>query len=631
MADQDKGQGLSIGELQILLMTSQAMSQEQDEERICYWVCDAATSLLGASLASIILTPTDPDILGTVYGKLGDSPLPELVAKEMAEFARTEWPDSRMAGRLATLQGERLPPGLTRRGINGLVRVDVRTTQQELGVLLVGKEAPWDLESRDQFVLSTLANETVLALENVRLRREATEQAQALRALIQASPLGIIAQDGDANVQMWNPAAEHIFGWSEQEVLGRPYPLVPEEKRDEFRMNLERSLRGESLIGLETRCQRKDGAQIDVGIWTGPLSDGGAMVVIADITERKRSEEALRESEEKFRKIFDNSNDAIILIDLERDKILDVNPKACDMLGFSRQELLSLGISAIHPGEMPELRAFAQSVLETGQGWTSELTCRTKTGAILQAEISASTVEIGGETRMISLVRDTTERKRTEETLLQQTKELAIVEERNRLAREIHDTLAQGLTAILWQLNAGERAVEAGGQEALEYLERVRNLAREGLREARRSVWDLRAGPLEGRTLAEALDQEIKSAATGAEVETSFVVSGEEKVLPPGVEAVLLRICQEALTNVHKYAKATQLSVTLTFDDSQVRLAVQDNGIGFDPEIPATRGLNSSGFGLINMRERARLVGGELTVHSDMGQGTIVEATLSLK
>ena len=298
------------------------------------------------------------------------------------------------------------------------------------------------------------------------------EQTETLRALIQASPLGIIAHDGDAQVQMWNPAAERIFGWSEQEVLGRPYPLVPEEKLDEFRMNLEGTLRGEALTGQETFRQRKDGARVDVGIWTGPLSDGGAMVVIADITERKRSEEALRESEEKFRKIFDNSNDAIILIDPKRDKILDVNSKACDMLGFSPQELSSLSISAIHPGEMPELRAFAQSVLETGQGWTSELTCRTKTGAVLQAEISASTVEIGGETRMISLVRDTTERKQAEETLLQQMRELAIVEERNRLAREIHDTLAQGLTAILWQLNAAERAVEAGGQEALELTSR---------------------------------------------------------------------------------------------------------------------------------------------------------------
>jgi len=425
---------------------------------------------------------------------------------------------------------------------------------------------------------------------------------------------------------MWNPAAERIFGWSEQEVLGRPYPLVPEEKLDEFRLNLERSLRGQALTGLETRCRRKDGAQIDVGIWTGPLSDGGAMVVIEDITQSKQAQQALRESEEKFHKIFDHSNDAIFLIDPERNTIVDVNPKACDMLGFSRQELLTMSISTIHPSEMPQLKAFAQSVFEEGRGWTNRLTCLTKSGTYLPSEISAATVEIGGQILLVSLIRDTTERQRAEETL----RELAVLEERNRLAREIHDTLAQGLTAILWQLNAAERAVESGGQEALEYLERIRNLVRGSLQEARRSVWDLRVGPLEGHTLVEALQGETEKVATAGDIETSFVLSGAERVLPAGAEAALLRICQESLANMLKHASASQATVTLAFDDSQVRLAVQDNGIGFDPEIPATRGPDSGGFGLINMRERARLLGGELTVQSEPGRGTIVEATLSL-
>ena len=626
MADQDEQEGLSTTELQTLLMTSQAMSQEQNEERICYWVCDVATSFLGASLASIILAPTKHDVPGPVYGKLADSPLPELVAREMAELARKERPDSRMAGRVVTLQKSKLPSVLTQRGINHLVRVDVRTIQQEIGVLLVGREGAWELDSRVRFVLATLANEAALTLENLRLRREATEQAQTLRALIQASPLGIIAHDGDAKIQMWNPAAERIFGWSEQEVLGRPYPLVPEEKLDEFRLNLERSLRGEALTGLETRCRRKDGAQIDVGIWTGPLSDGGAMVVIEDITQSKQAQQALRESEEKFHKIFDHSNDAIFLIDPERNTIVDVNPKACDMLGFSRQELLTMSISTIHPSEMPQLKAFAQSVFEEGRGWTNRLTCLTKSGTYLPSEISAATVEIGGQILLVALIRDTTERQRAEETL----RELAVLEERNRLAREIHDTLAQGLTAILWQLNAAERAVESGGQEALEYLERIRNLVRGSLQEARRSVWDLRVGPLEGHTLVEALQGETEKVATAGDIETSFVLSGAERVLPAGAEAALLRICQESLANMLKHASASQATVTLAFDDSQVRLAVQDNGIGFDPEIPATRGPDSGGFGLINMRERARLLGGELTVQSEPGRGTIVEATLSL-
>ena len=174
---------------------------------------------------------------------------------------------------------------------------------------------------------------------------------------------------------------------------------------------------------------------------------------------------------------------------------------------------------------------------------------------------------------------------------------------------EIHDTLAQGLSAISWQLNAAERAVAGGGAPALEYLERVRNLVRGSFQEARRSVWDLRLGPLEGRTLTEALRGETERVAGAASIPVSFAVSGPERVLPAGVEAALLLICQESLANMLKHANATQATVTLVFDDSQVRLAVQDNGIGFDPEILPKRGLDSGGFGLINMRARARLLG----------------------
>ena len=112
----------------------------------------------------------------------------------------------------------------------------------------------------------------------------------------------------------------------------------------------------------------------------------------------RRSEEAeLRRSEERFRKIFDHSNDAIFVIDPVQDRILDVNAMACDMLGYSREELLSMSITAIHPNEMPQLRAFAESVFKQGSGWTSELSCLTKRGETLPTEISASLFEVRGE------------------------------------------------------------------------------------------------------------------------------------------------------------------------------------------------------------------------------------------
>ncbi len=143
-------------------------------------------------------------------------------------------------------------------------------------------------------------------------------------------------------------------------------------------------------------------------------------------------------------------------------------------------------------------------------------------------------------------------------------------------------------------------------------------------------MWDLRAGPLEGRTLAQALQRETERVAAEGSIPISFVVSGEEKVLPSGVEAALLRISRESLANVVKYASATKVEVTLTFEDSRVRLAVEDNGAGFDPE-NLQRDKHGGGFGLINMRERAQLLGGELTVRSEPGRGTLVEATLSAR
>ena len=137
---------------------------------------------------------------------------------------------------------------------------------------------------------------------------------------------------------------------------------------------------------------------------------------------RKGAEEALRESEERFRKIFDHSNDAIFVVDPAHDEILNVNTKACAILGYSREELLSMPMSAIHPDEMPQFRAFARSVMEHGSGWTNELACLTKTHQALPAEISASVAEIAGRTCMIALIRDISERKRAEEALREQAR-----------------------------------------------------------------------------------------------------------------------------------------------------------------------------------------------------------------
>ncbi len=133
----------------------------------------------------------------------------------------------------------------------------------------------------------------------------------------------------------------------------------------------------------------------------------------------------MKEKEENFRKIFHHSNDAIFVIDPPNDKILEVNSKACQMLGYSRKELVSMRVSDIHPYEMPKFLDFTNSVTKNGHGWTNELTCHTKNGDFLSAEISASTIGLGERNCIIAMVRDITERKQSEEMLRENLTQLA--------------------------------------------------------------------------------------------------------------------------------------------------------------------------------------------------------------
>ena len=210
--------------------------------------------------------------------------------------------------------------------------------------------------------------------------------------------------------------------------------------------------------------------------------------------------------------------------------------------------------------------------------------------------------------------------------------QLAALEERNRLAREIHDTLAQSLAAISMQLETADALAEGRTDDRLaEAVRRALALTRSTLEEARRSVTDLRTAPLEGRTLSEslrALRDELPGMAGGPpELEVSYESEdGGDGVLPPAVEAGLYRIAREALTNVARHARATRAAVHLRRERGHVRMRIEDNGSGFDPErVPPGR------FGLVGMSERARLLGGSLRVESAAGEGTVVYVDVPLR
>lgn len=213
--------------------------------------------------------------------------------------------------------------------------------------------------------------------------------------------------------------------------------------------------------------------------------------------------------------------------------------------------------------------------------------------------------------------------------LYKETGQMAIMEERNRIAREIHDTLAQGFTGIILQLEAVEQALEQGKPESVtSHLNKARSLARGSLSEARRSVWNLRPEALEKMRLPDAIKQEVTRFSQTNNIKASFDFSGDSQELRPDTETAILRISQEALANIRKHAKATEVKVKLDYDKSDVILTVSDNGQGFATESVSDNAVKRKGFGLISMRERARNAGGNFNVESEVGQGTIVKVTL---
>lgn len=211
--------------------------------------------------------------------------------------------------------------------------------------------------------------------------------------------------------------------------------------------------------------------------------------------------------------------------------------------------------------------------------------------------------------------------------LLVQAREAGIADERRRMAAEIHDTLAQGLTGIIAQLQVVANAPDPG--TARVHVDRAAELARHSLGEARRSVHNLAPVALEHDGLPEALKKTVADWGDRNGVRADFTVTGTAEPLHEEVSATLLRIVQEALSNAARHAAASRLGVTLSFMGDEVTLDVRDDGRGFDPlALPPRTG--SGGFGLDGMRARAERIAGSLSVESEPGFGTAVSARVPL-
>jgi signal transduction histidine kinase len=209
----------------------------------------------------------------------------------------------------------------------------------------------------------------------------------------------------------------------------------------------------------------------------------------------------------------------------------------------------------------------------------------------------------------------------------QKVRREGVLEERDRIAREFHDTLEQELAAINIQLGAVEAQFRQSPQVAFQQLELARNMTRHSLSEARRSVWDLRSHLLENSNLATALEEMAAPLSANSGVKITVQSFGTPEKLPALIEHNLLRIAQEALANASKHSGARTIGVGLNYKTDQVQLVVHDDGAGFDLQTVAAP--NSGHFGLLNMRERAEKIGARFSLVTQPGQGTEIIVTVT--
>ena len=217
----------------------------------------------------------------------------------------------------------------------------------------------------------------------------------------------------------------------------------------------------------------------------------------------------------------------------------------------------------------------------------------------------------------------------TRTELANEERRAGMLEERGRLAREIHDTLAQGFISIVTHLEAAGKELPPGAKSVEHHMERAKRAARENLVEARRLVAALRPEILESSSLPEALERISARWAEETGISASVEKNGDHEHLPQGLQVTLLRVAQEALSNVRKHADARQVILTLSYLEDLVVLDVQDDGAGFSPDA-ATNG-PEGGFGLQAMRERVEQLGGLLLVESAPGEGTTLAVHVPLE
>lgn len=482
------------------------------------------------------------------------------------------------------------------------------------------------------------------AREELRKCREECAHFQAVASLLDHVRNAVIATDVSGRVTYWNRFAETLFQWTAEEALGRCVLelTVPEADKEAGREILEHLGKTENWQG-EFQVRRKDGSVFLAHATDAALRNHkgeviGFVGVSEDITQRAREQAELRSQKEILQTIFDQVPVMIVFSD-EQGRIKMANRQFERILGYSLEEVRGRNMIAEMCPE-PELWQVVFEFLRNPTRKWQEFPARSKSGEILQTSWGSAMLEDG---TSVAIGLDVSIQKRTEkereellrkitasqemlETLSRRLLDAQETERRN-LARELHDEVGPILTMVHLNIESLRKRVDPALWPRLNESVDVVNRAIEQIRNL---SFDLRPASLDLLGLEAALRTYLKRQSARAGIDLDFQSTLGEKRLPAVVETVCFRVVQEAMNNVIRHSRASRCQVNLSLDDSQVRVRVHDDGIGFDVASAKERGLQGEGFGLLGMFERVQLFGGQISIESVKGQGTTLEATFPI-
>jgi two-component system, LuxR family, sensor kinase FixL len=503
--------------------------------------------------------------------------------------------------------------------VEGTGNKDIRTEQDAERSSLVDPALPGDA--------AHLADVNKLLKQEIAHRRRAEEANAKFAAIVENSTDSIIGQKLDGTIVTWNKGAEAIFGYTADEACGRPISILfPQETIDEQARIFQSIRRGDVVPPFETERVRKDGTRIQVSLTVSPIRDStgrvvGASRIARDITERKKIEQALRESEAKARGILDTAVDAIITIDA-RGIIESFNKAAERLFGYKPRDVIGRNVSLLMPDPYrSEHDGYLRNYCETGRakiiGIGREVVAQRSDGSLFPADLAVSEVQVGDRRLFTGIVRDISERKRLEQEILEISDR-----EKRRIGQDMHDSLGQLLTGIGFKSKSLENKLAAKQVPEGSIAKQIADLVTQAIMQARGLARGLQ--PVEPRPagLMSALQELAINVQDLFPVTCTFNCPRVVEIGDPARATHLYRIAQEACNNAIKHGRAKTIVIELSRGaDESLVLSVGDDGVGFAQQQPSG---TSKGMGMQIMRYRAAVIGATISIRPNGAAGTVV-------